>query len=232
MLKPDEVLEAVQLQAKTYGLLQWVGDEVRKGTLTFSTAHQYATATQSMQEWLVTYSRTIPGKWRPRMSRPDEVKKFVNLFTSYLATSFDLLEEPGLRSVAGVDGCHCHFCRTMVAASHIKARTPDHHDKLRANVLKRQYLNELAADSGRSLSEELAQSLIASGETAEAVALATYGAALVRRCDGDAGEPALHALWREFAWTSSGSPRRDFVLTAELILGSERALVERLAGYM
>jgi hypothetical protein len=229
MLDPNDIAKALELQTKTYGLLQWVGDAVRKGTLTFSTAHQYATAAESMRDWLVTYSRAIPGKWRPRLSDPDEVRQFVNLFVSYLTTSFDLLEEPGLRAVSTSDGCVCEFCRRLVAASHVKARKPDNHDRKRAATLKHEYLSALASHCGRSLSETVAKSLIEGEETSEAVALATYGATLIRRCHGDPGEPAVLSLWREFAWRA-GSPRREFVLTSELVQESERVLAERLAG--
>jgi hypothetical protein len=51
------------------------------------------------------------------------------LFTSYLSTSFELNEEPGLRAVSLSDGCMCDFCRGMIAASHLEARKLGDRDK-------------------------------------------------------------------------------------------------------
>jgi hypothetical protein len=229
MLEPEEVTLAVELQQKTYGLLQWIADAVRKGTLTFGTAHGYATAADSMREWLATYSRQIPGKWRPRMSSADEVRQFTNLFISYLVTSFDLLEEPGLRAIPGNVDCYCEFCRRLVTASHLKARKVGSPEKARARALKQKYLEDLACELGKAVTESTARALIEGAETAEVVALSTYGASLVRRCQGDPGEPALLALWREFAW-STGSPRRDFRLSGEAILAAEQIVVEHLGA--
>lgn len=230
MLDAEQVTLAVELQQKTYGLLQWIADAVRKGTLTFGTAHGYASVAASMREWLLTYSRQIPGKWRPRMSSADEVRQFTNLFTSYLVTSFDLVEEPGLRAIPGNVDCYCEFCRRLVTASHLKARKVGQPEKARARALKQQYLEDLACELGKTVTESTAHALIEAADTAQAVALSTYGTSLVRRCHGDPGEPALLALWREFAWTLGGSPRRDFRLAAEAILDAEQVVVEHLSA--
>ena len=62
-------------------------------------------------------------------------------------------------------------------------------------------------------------------------ALATYGKELVSRCRGGGSSgTAVLALWREFAWTSQGSPNPRFKLRATDILTSEQALVRALAG--
>jgi hypothetical protein len=36
------------------------------------------------------------------------------------------------------------------------------------------------------------------------------------------------ALWRQFAWLPTGSPKRDFELRAAEILAAEAALVEQI----
>lgn len=226
-MDPGELRQAVELQRKTYGLLRWIGEAVRDGALSFDRAHEYATAAESMREWLVSYSRQVPGRWRPRMSDPEEVTKFVHLFTSYLFTSVELVEEPGLSAMSRTDGCLCDLCRRLVAASHVKPRRLRDRDKQRALALEREYLEALAAECGRRLTASELQAMLASAETATALAPATYGTWLVRRCRGDSGDPALLALWRRFAWTA-GAPRKDFELTAELMLDSEQKLVERL----
>jgi hypothetical protein len=226
MLVHEEVTLAVELQRKSYGLLRWITDAVGKGELTFSTAHDYATASESFREWLTTYTRQVPGKWRPRMSEPREVTFFANLFTSYLLTSFELVEAPGLRKTSEY-GCSCELCSRLVA-SHLRVRTIGKAEKSRARELKLDCLKRLAGECARPLTDSLALTLIDGESTAEACSLATYGESLVARALGATGEPALLALWREFAWMSSGSPRRDFELTPELILESEALLVEEL----
>lgn len=230
MLDREEVSIAVELQRKTYGLLQWISEAVRKGALTFSRAHEYATVAESFRDWLVTYTRQVPGKWRPRMSDAREVDMFANLFASYLLTSFELVEEPGFRMAASDWGCSCILCRHLVAAPHLRARRISDHEKNRAQALKVDYVMRLAAEVGGEISDSKARALVDASETAEPVALATYGEALVARCHGSAGEPALLALWREFAWTRAGSPRRDFELAAAKILDAEAVTARALAA--
>jgi hypothetical protein len=147
MLNPEEMDKALQLQVKAYGLLRWVGDAVRKGELTFSAVHTYTMASESLRDWIQTYSRQIPGKWRPRLDDPAELEQFIHLFVSYLSTSFELVEDPPPRAVSVSDGCMCDLCRRMVAAagSHLKARKLDSRDRQRARELKREYLVDLAS---------------------------------------------------------------------------------------
>jgi hypothetical protein len=45
--------------------------------------------------------------------------------------------------------------------------------------------------------------------------------------------PASLALWRTFAWTPKGSPRKDFTLTTEGILAAQASLaagISRIGG--
>jgi hypothetical protein len=51
--------------------------------------------------------------------------------------------------------------------------------------------------------------------------MTAYAAALLRRLEGSTDGPEVLALWRRFAWTRSGSPRKDFVLTADAVLQAE-----------
>ena len=45
--------------------------------------------------------------------------------------------------------------------------------------------------------------------------------------------PAVLVLWRGFAWTKEGSPKKGFKLTAEMIIDSEKRLskiIQKIAG--
>ena len=204
MLDPEEMVLAVELHRKAYGLLQWISDAVAKGELTFSRAHEYATASESFRDWLVTYTRQVPGRWRPRMSVEREVDMFANLFASYLLTSFELVEEPGLRLATSDHCCTCVMCQRLVAAPHLRLRRISTHERKRARALKLEHLGRLAAERQQPLTDALARVILDGEKTAEATAIATYAYALVARCKGSPGEPALLALWREFAWTQAG----------------------------
>lgn len=51
-----------------------------------------------------------------------------------------------------------------------------------------------------------------------------YARELLLRLAGDPGDPAILALWREFAWTKTGAPKKGFRLDAQDILDAQEAL--------
>ena len=62
----------------------------------------------------------------------------------------------------------------------------------------------------------------------EPLGLCAYAGDLLQRLEGRAVGAASLALWRTFAWTAQGSPKKDFVLTAEEIMASQELLTKRL----
>ncbi len=229
MLDDVALRNAVSLHRQSYGLLRWVSTSIQKGTITFDRAHRYADATESARDWLRSYADQIPARWRPEVDDPGKLEAFVHMFASYLLTSFDLVEQPGTWSVSDC-GCGCPLCTYLVAAPHLRTKKVRDGDKKRARLLKQAYLWELARKLGHDLSESAATHLIDDLATAEAVAMATYGQELIKRCRGHVEGVAILALWREFAWLRSGSPKKDYELTADTILDSERRLGKQLAG--
>ncbi|MCA8971975.1 MAG: hypothetical protein KDC95_19465 [Planctomycetes bacterium] len=64
------------------------------------------------------------------------------------------------------------------------------------------------------------------------IALVTYGHELLRRCAGEPSGPEVLALWRSFAWTTSGSRVAGFQLSADAILEADRRVREAVhAGF-
>ncbi len=61
----------------------------------------------------------------------------------------------------------------------------------------------------------------------DAIALVAYACDLLR-LEGLPTTAASLALWRGFAWTAEGSPRKRFVLTSQAIMAAEQALITRL----
>ena len=229
MLDEEDVRCSVDLQKRSYGLLKWVAAAVGKGQIIFDRAHQYTTVAESARDWLEHHASQVPAKYRPPPGDPGQLEKFSKLFSSFLLTSFDLLEKPGTRVVSEC-GCFCPVCTHLAAAPTLRAKKVTLTDKDRARLLKTAYLRGLAKDLGRDITDERAGELVDSAALFEAIALATYGRALIRRCLGDDEGTAILALWRQFAWNRQGSPKKDFELTAEGILSAEKRVAEAIAG--
>ncbi|MCB9892565.1 MAG: hypothetical protein H6832_01620 [Planctomycetes bacterium] len=58
------------------------------------------------------------------------------------------------------------------------------------------------------------------------LSLVTYGHELLRRCAGEPSGPEVLALWRSFAWTTSGSRVAGFELSADAILEADHGTYE------
>jgi hypothetical protein len=123
----------------------------------------------------------------------------------------------------------CPICAHLEQAPHLRPKKLTPADKLRAHRMMRGLLRSRAALLERKLSEEDEEALLADADLAERAALVAYCEQLLRRIAGEPGEPAVLALWRKFAWTRNGSPKKDFTLDLASVLDAERAIVERLA---
>jgi hypothetical protein len=78
------------------------------------------------------------------------------------------------------------------------------------------------------LSEKKVELIASDPNIREELALCAYGADLLQRKKGIAVGPAALVLWRNFAWLPSGSPKKKFELTTDLILDAEKAISERV----
>lgn len=230
MLDEKDLIEAVELQRKSYGLFRWwVETLVQKGTPLFDLAQHHESSARTAKEWLDYMVRShLPPRYRPGSSDPAHLERYANIFSSYLLTSFELVTNPGYRVVT--DGCNCEMCTHLVAAPNLRARKLTKRDKSRARLLMGDYIQALAGTLGRQLSEADRDAMLDEPGLAEDLALATYGWKLIERCRGDQEGPAILALWRAFAWTSTGSPKRGFRLTHEAILDAERRISARMTG--
>ncbi len=97
-------------------------------------------------------------------------------------------------------------------------------DRLRATQLKAEHIRQLAHEAGCSISVEDAERVAQRPDVSEPAALAAYGAGLLCRMRGEEVGPELLVLRREFAWLSTGSPKKGFKLSAEQILLAEEHL--------
>lgn len=223
LLKPEAVERAIDLQRRSYDLLRWVADRVDHGAITFKLAHNFASLPEAAHGWLSANYETLPRNAQPPR---EDLRAFANLFASYLETSFEMVESPGQMKYSPNHHCFCPMCSWLVNAPRLVTKKLTRSDKERARKLQASAITRIAL--ARDLAVNDADALLAQPELAEAAALVAYALDLEARMN-DAGEgpPAL-ALWRAFAWNRQGSPKKDFVLRADLIFEAEERIAAAL----
>jgi hypothetical protein len=207
------------LQRKSYELLQWMAAGVAKGFIRIDTAHRYATLPEAAADWIVAHFNDIPLRARPdKIDIPD----FSRLFATYLENSFDLIAQPGKQRKSDC-GCLCPLCAYLVDAPNLKTKKVTSADRNRAFRMKRRIARSLARDLGLTIFDEDLESFINDKSNHASLSLVTWADDLLarlsgaERLDGSIVGAAPLVLWRGFAWTENGSPRKDFKLTVEAI---------------
>jgi hypothetical protein len=225
MFAKDELSRAINLQKRSYELLQWVASAVKRGFISFNAAHSYSSVSSAAGDWIQRHYQNIPENARPSLS---DLKDFSSLFTTYLENSFELVSSPGKQLYSPDAHCFCQMCSWLVDAPNLKTKTPTPKDKKRAQRMMIDIINRIATENDVRLSDEQIEAIAKDPNLREAQALCAYGADLFQRMNGIAVGTAALVLWRNFAWLPSGSPKRKFELTADLILDAEKAIRERV----
>ncbi len=225
MFAKYELLRAIDLQKRSYVLLQWLASAVKRGFITFNAAHSYSSASSAAEDWIERHYQNIPENARPLA--PD-LKDFSSLFSTYLENSFELVSSPGKHLYSPNAHCFCQMCSWLVDAPNLKTKTPTPKDKKRAQKLMIDVINRIATENGVKMLEKDGEVIANDPNLREKVALCAYGFDLFQRMNGIAVGTAALVLWRSFAWLPSGSPKKKFELTADLILNAETAIRERV----
>ena len=227
MLTRDQVEHAVHLQECGYQLLRWLENALVEGFISPEAAGAYATSEDAAYAWLDKHYLNLPEKARPERS---DLRAFSNFFSTYLDNTFDLDAEPGERLYSPQGHCFCSICSWMVRKPHLTPKKVSTSDKKVAERMKRRFLVRLATSRKISVSDETLDQMLQDRELREHVGLCTYAADLLQRLEGRAVGAASLALWRSFAWTIQGSPRKDFVLTADKIMDAQEVLTKAMLG--
>lgn len=225
MFDRNELSRAIDLQKRSYELLQWIASAVKRGFISFNAAHSYSSVSSAAVDWIERHYQNIPEKARPMHS---DLKDFSGLFTTYLENSFELVLSPGKQLYSPDAHCFCPMCSWLIDAPNLKTKTPTSKDKKRAHKMMIDVINRIATENNVRLSEKKVESIADDPNLREELALCAYGADLLQRMKGTAVGPAALVLWRNFAWLRSGAPKRKFELTADLILDAEKAIRERV----
>jgi hypothetical protein len=117
----------------------------------------------------------------------------------------------------------------MVQKPHLRPKKVTAGAKKVAERMKRTFLVRLAEARGISVTDELLNDMLQDRNFREPIGLCTYADDLLQRLKGRAVGAASLALWRTFAWTPQGSPKKNFVLTTGEIMICQNVLVERLS---
>ncbi len=224
MLIREEVEKAVRLQACGYELLKWMEKALTDGFITPEAAGNYATSEDAAYSWLDRHYLNLPNRARPER---DDLRAFGNFFSTYLDCTFDLDASPGQRLYS--DHCFCPICSWMVQKPHLRPKKIRTSDKKVAERMKRTFLVQLAKALGISVTNEALEEMLEDPKLRDSIGLCTYAADLMQRQKGFAFGAASLALWRSFAWTAQGSPKKEFVLTTDDIMDAQDLLLERLS---
>lgn len=153
----------------------------------------------------------------------DDLPEFAAFFSTYLINSFELVQDSGKRLYSPDAHCFCPMCSWLVDAPNLVTRKVTTSDKTRAQKMKVRAVSHLHNNPQidllwiASFEDDQAQK--------ECVCLVTYGYDLLDRMKGIANGPVVLALWRGFAWTAQGSPKKKFKLTADKIMNAQSVLL-------
>jgi hypothetical protein len=226
MLSREEVERAVHLQACGYQLLKWLEKALHDGFIAPEAAGNYATSEDAAFAWIEKHYLNLPNSARPERS---DLRAFSNFFSTYLDCTFDLDAKPGKRLYSPDAHCFCPICSWMVQKPHLQPKHVRTSDKKVAEKMKRTFLRRLAEAREVCVTEETLDAMLKDPALRDAIGLCTYAADLLQRLKGIAIGSASLALWRSFAWTPQGSPKKNFVLTADAIMIAQDLLAERLS---
>ncbi len=227
MLDPVALRRAVDLQTRSYELLRWMVGAIDRGFIAFDTAHTYATFPEAAFAWLDEHHADLPLVARPAR---EDLLDFARFFGTYLETSFELVRDPGQVLFSPEAHCFCPMCSWLVDAPRLRTKKVGPADKQRADRLELGALRALAAELGVPESDDDFTALKQDPVLREPIARLAYARDLLARVRGATEGPATLALFRRFAWTREGSPRKDFVLRADDLLDAEALLRARLAA--
>ncbi|QDU09435.1 hypothetical protein [Gimesia aquarii] len=224
MLPVDELTLAIDIHARSYKLLRWVSDDVERAFNPRTRSHEFANVADVVLDWVEQHYLNFPIEMRPDRRH---LSQFANYFSTYVLTSFDVIDQPGMQLVSSC-GCYCPLCWHLMNAGHLKTKKLSKRDKNRAVDLMVDRVTALALEEGIQLKPEAASKIVHDEETRRCAGYSTYGHWLIERMDGYSDGKSILALWREIAWYPTGSPRKFFKLRFKDFRFAEEALIEAM----
>lgn len=228
MLTNKELETAFEISQKAYLLLKWLEEAMNKKLYSPVSAHKNLSSSEAVEAWLVEHIKNLPERTRPNIHSLAELKKFCNYFSTFLTTSFDIVEKPGKRLYSDDAHCFCPMCSWLINVSHLKPKKVSGLDKKKAIKLKQNTLMQLCMNLQIVINTNDIEKFINNKATFESVSVITYGNELISRTKGHSNGASVLWLWRNFAWNKSGSPRKKFEFTKDYLLDSKVEVCEAL----
>ena len=204
----------------------WLSDRIDQGKIQPSRAAHRCDGPQSVSELIRDYYHEIPILMLPSI---EEIEEFSAFFSTYLTSSFDVVEKPGTRG----DGplvCTCDICMRLRNAPHLQTKKLYAREKREANLLMLECLEQLANENQLDCDEDKLKKIASDPATQQDAAYLTYGHWLIERLTGESAGPAILVLWRLIAWDPRGGMRQGFTLEIDDFKAAEKKLIEALLG--
>jgi hypothetical protein len=205
----------------------WISDAIDSGLVLTSRAAHHSSGAESATEWLRSNYDHIPEDLRPRKQA---IHEFAAFFSTYLTSSFDVLEKPGSKGEGPIPrfGCTCEVCARIINAPHLQAKKLYARDKRRADILMIERLRQLATENGLEIEEQPATQIVRDQQLRRSAAYLAYGHWLILRLTGESDGPAVLALWRLIAWDPRGGMRREFTLKLDDFKFAEKSVLSAI----
>ncbi|MEP3480758.1 MAG: hypothetical protein ABJZ55_16030 [Fuerstiella sp.] len=198
--------KAIAIRDQSYGLLMWLSDALNADLIQPAFAARHSGGPEAAIQWLDSNHGEIPEHLRPRGS---DLAEFGAFFSTYLLSSFEVVEQRGATRVGRARGiCRCEICQRLTNAPFLRTRKVYARHKRRANMLMEDCLQVLAKKHHLNIDVSRINQLVANQQTRRDCAYLAYGYWLVQRLSGESDGTSVLALWRLIAWDPRGGMRR------------------------
>ena len=102
MLNRDRLTLALDIHARSYELLKWIGTAIDDGRIPAGKAARHSGDPTAANDWIDSNYGLIPAEIKPERQH---LREFANFFWTYITTSFEVVEHPGILMSPG--GCGC-----------------------------------------------------------------------------------------------------------------------------
>lgn len=225
LLLEGDLLFALEIHRKTYLLVRWLEEAIASRLIAPELTHEINELEPGALGWLERHRGMLPAEILVDRTHLREQAEYL---TTVVDGTFEFRISPGEMLNVLETHCSCRMCRWIVRQPYLRTRKVGAHDKQEADRMQLEYLRQLALDFGLDPNKPSIERLAENRSYRDIVALCTYAADLTQRIRGRNSGAASLALWRRFAWTEEGSPKKEFELRPGDILEAQQRLLDQL----